>query len=87
MTLGASAADDVFAPGPEATSSAPPYQLATSASVEPNTISERIRAGYLSLVPPGAYLNHGPRADRGQEVNVHNVQGVWPADAVVFVAK
>ncbi len=88
MTLHASDADDVFAPSAtESTSAAQQYQTTTVALFDPNTVSGRINAGYLSIVPPSAYPSYAPRPDRGTEVNVQNAQGMWPPDAVVFVAK
>ena len=87
MELRASEADDVFAPSSESTSAAEPYHMISTSVAEPDmTVSDRIRAGYLSIVPPSAYRSYQPRPDRGTEVNVHNAQGIWPAEAVVFVA-
>jgi hypothetical protein len=90
ITLRGAENDDVF--GPDNTTTTTPDlsntdTTNTALGKEPTTISERIAAGCLSLVPPSMLPTYAPRPDRGTEVTVHNAQGIWPPEAIVFVAK
>ncbi|RMZ86828.1 hypothetical protein DV736_g5941, partial [Chaetothyriales sp. CBS 134916] len=53
---------------------------------EAQSAADNIPTGPLAALDRPASAMFKPRADRGTEVTVHNAQGIWPAEAVVFVA-
>ena len=81
------ASDDVFGIKNESTATLPVYRPSVPETSEPTNYQERMAQGYLALVPQVNFDNTMPRPDRGNEIRKENVQGFWPSEAVVFVAK
>jgi hypothetical protein len=89
--LAPSAADDVFgsatptSPAVEASDSVPAVPVVAPTLPLTNPVAQRIAN---NLPTDLSYNGFTPRADRvSQMPNAHNAQGLYPPDALIFVAK